>query len=185
MEFHRCRNKYAVLSAMIAVLVLAGCSSARDPADPQLKALNTIRTQLELPISPLEFVEMTFASNSPRSLEVAVYQDSAGRKYYIDPLSNQVVEIDARSVLPNIPPEAALMPEEIRAKALKFISATIPGFDTLQANWEYEEGNKGDNYFFSWYGEMGAGSFNRPFAQIAIHKSGILFAYYNTLLLDK
>jgi hypothetical protein len=32
---------------------------------------------------------------------------------------------------------------------------------------------------------MAEGAFNRPHAQIAIHRTGLVFGYYNTLLLGK
>ncbi|MCX6036040.1 MAG: hypothetical protein NTV38_13885 [Chloroflexi bacterium] len=187
MKFQQSRVIPVVFSVLFAVLVLAGCLSEQDPTRQQIEAINTLRNQLELPKTPLEFVEMTGDANSPSGyLQVALYQDTEGRKYFVDPSTNQVVEMDARSLLSNISPFASFMSEEdIRLKAQKFISAVIPGFDTLRIGWVYEEGVKGDNAFFSWYGEMAAGAFNRPFAQIAIHRSGVLFAYYNTLMLYK
>jgi len=187
MKFRRSCFIPAVFTIVFVVLVLTGCSSEQDPTRRQIEAINAIRTQLELPKTPLEYVEMTRNANSPSgNLQVAFYQDTEGRKYFVDPSTNQVVEMDARSLLANIPALASFMSDDdIRAKAQKYISAAIPGFDTLRTGWAYEEGNKGDNYFYSWYGEMAAGALNRPFAQIAIHRSGVLFAYYNTLLLEK
>jgi hypothetical protein len=185
MKFQRSRLILVVLTIIFAIPVLAGCSSKQDPTDLQIEAINTIRIKLELPKIPLEFVEMTIDGNSPSgNLEVALYQDTDERKYFVDPVTNQVVEVDARSILANIPPLSLIKSEQdLRAMSQKYIAATIPGFKTLQTGWVYEEGNKGDNYFYSWYGEGAAG--NRPFAQIALHRSGVLFAYYNTLLLEK
>jgi len=187
MKFFRSPFILVVLTVIFVVLALTGCSSKQDSTNQQIDAINKIRAKLELPELPLEFVEMTGMINSPNgNLEVALYQDTDGRKYSVNPKTNQVIEIDARSILSNIPPDASLISEEdIKAKAQKFISATIPDFETLQAKWMYEEGNKGGNYFFSWYSEIKAGSMNRPFAQIGLHKSGALFAYYNTLLLER
>jgi len=136
---------------------------------------------------PLEFIEKTGMINSPSGdLEVAIYQDSDGRKYSVSPETNQVVEIDARTLLRNISPNAQILPLEVlKSKAMKYIRAAIPDFEQLQASWQYEEGGKGDVYFFTWYGSITPGSMNRPFAQIGLHKIGLLFAYYNTLLLSK
>jgi hypothetical protein len=139
---------------------------------------------------PLAFIEKTGMINSPDgSLEVDVYQDSAGRRYSVSAETNQVVEIDARILLPkhgtNSPNTQTLSVEVLKSRAMKFIKAVIPEFAQLQSTWQYEEGAKGDVYFFSWYAEMTPGSMNRPFAQIGFHKSGLLFAYYNTLLLNK
>jgi len=176
--------------AMAIILVplgVAGCSSTRATTDPRISAIDQIRKLLELPGQPLVFVEMTGMINSPSgNLEVALYQDSDGRKYSVDAGTNQVVEIDARVILSNIPPNAPTLSfDELKAKAMKYFQATILGFNSLQSSWKYEEGSKGDNSFFTWYGEIKPGSMNRPFAQIGLYKSGELFAYYNTLSLEK
>jgi hypothetical protein len=184
------RWNYFILPAFFVIfasLVLAGCGLEQPPANPQIGGINTLRTQLELPKLPLEYVETTFDSNSPSgSLQVEVYQDSAGRKFFVDPITNQVVEMDARALLDKISPLASVLTEDqVRAKAQKLIAAAIPGFETLQTNWVYEEGGKIDNYFFTWVDENTAGSSNRPRAQIALHRTGLLFAYYNTIILDR
>jgi hypothetical protein len=157
--------------------------SSNQPSD----AINTIRFALELPELPLEFVETTRMLNSPSGdLQVEVYQDSEGRKYSIYPVINQVVEIDASSILLSISPDIkSLSSDELKAKALNYTNAVIPDFDTLQSSLVYEGGEKGDNYFYSWYGEMQSGYMNRPFLQIGMNKSGILFAFYNTLSIPK
>jgi hypothetical protein len=154
---------------------------------PQVSAIENIRTKLELPELALDYIEKTGMINSPSGgLEVVVYQDSDGRKYSVNPETNQVVEIDARTLLTKISPNAQTLSMEVLiSKAIKYIKATIPNFEQLQTSWKYEEGAKGDYYFFNWYGEITPGSMNFPFAQIGLHKSGFLFAYYNTLLLNK
>ena len=157
---------------------------------PQISAIEKIRSDLELPELPLGFIENTGMINSPNGgLGVVIYQDSDGRKYSVHAETNQVVEIDARTLLPNhgsiSPNTQTLSMEVLKSKAMKYIKATVPDFEHLQYSWKYEEGGKGDVYFFTWYGDMTPGSLNRPFAQIGLHKSGLLFAYYNTLLLNK
>jgi hypothetical protein len=155
---------------------------------PQVSAIEKIRTDLELPELPLAFVEKTGMINSPGGgLEVVIYQDSDGRKYSVNPETNQVVEIDARILLPKHGDAItqAFSMEVLKSRAMKYIKAAIPDFDNLQSSWQYEEGGKGDVYFFTWYGEMTSGSMNRPLIQFGFHKNGLLFAYYNTLLLNK
>lgn len=78
-----------------------------------------------------------------------------------------------------------LTDEDLRLKALGLFQVVIPDLEDRQASLEYEEGVKGDNYFYTWYAEIMPGEMSRPFAQIALHKSGVVFAYYNTLLLNK
>lgn len=176
-----------ITTILIAVFMLAGCSPEKDSANQQSGAINEIRKSLELPELPLDFVETTGMLNSPSGdFEVAIYQDSEGRKYSVNPKTNQIVEIDARTILPNISSSTpSLSPDELKTKAIEYAKATITDFDSLQVSLQYEEGTKGDNYFFTWYGEMISGSMNRPFVQIGLHKSGVLFAYYNTLSLEK
>jgi hypothetical protein len=177
----------SLLIAAMIISMLAACSPAKEVSNQPTDVINEIRKSLELPELPLEFVENTGMANSPSGgLEVANYQDSEGRIYSVNPETNQVVEIEARAVLLNISPNApALSPDEAKAKAMTFAQTVIPDFDALRASLQFEEGEKVDNYFFTWYGEMSPGSMNRPFLQFGLHKSGVLFAYYNTLSVEK
>jgi hypothetical protein len=187
MKFSRSILILSAITALCMALASAGCSPKQNSTDQQLAAINAIRTKLDLPALPLKFIGPSDMANSPSGgLKVAQFQDTQGRNYSVDPATDQVVEIDARSMLSTIPADAPLKSEaDITAMAQKYIAATIPGFATLQAKWTYDAGNKGDNYFFSWYDKSATGSMNFPFGQIGIHKSGVLFAYYNTLLLGK
>jgi hypothetical protein len=176
-----------ILVAAILILVLAGCAPAKNSASRPTDAINAARKSLELPVLPLEFVENTGMANSPNGgLEVANYKDSQGRIFSVNPKTNRVVEIDARALLADISPDKpALSPAAIKAKALGFAKAVVPNFDSLQSSLQYEEGGKVDNYFFTWYAEMSSGAMNRPQLQFGFHKSGVLFAYYNTLSVEK
>lgn len=174
---------------IIAVIfsILLGCSPAKDTANQPTDPINEIRKLLDLPELPLEFVENAGMTNSPSGrLEVANYRDSEGRIYSVNLETNQVVEIDARAILANIPLNTpALSAEEVKAKTITLAKMIIPDFDSLQSSLEFEEGGKVDHYFFTWYGEMSPDSMNRPFLQFGFHKSGVLFAYYNTLAIEK
>ncbi len=183
----RNHRRFSMLILVAALFITAGCSPARKTANPPEDAINKIRKALELPELPIEFVETTGMGNSPSgNLQVDVYQDSEGRKYSVEPKTNQVVEIDARSVLSSIPANApALPPEEIKAKVMAYVNTAVPNFGSLQSSLQYEQGGKIDNYFFVWYGSSIPGAMSRPFLQIGMHKSGVLFAYYNTLFLEK
>jgi hypothetical protein len=157
------------------------------PVAPPLAAIQQVRVALALPELPLSFVESTRMLNSPSGrLAVVVYQDGEGRQYLVAAETNQVVEIDARLLLPQAgdtrPP--IFSQAELKSQALAYLQAVDPDFEELQSAWQYEENGKGEVYFFTWYGEMSAGSMNRPFAQLGIHESGLLFAYSNTLLLE-
>jgi len=175
----------ALLANQVLVLNSTPITSNKQSNDQQIDAINTIRTKLDLPELPLEFIGTSIMANSPNmNLEVALYEDTDGRKYSVNPRTNIVIEIDARSILLNISPDTPLMPEEeLESRALKYILATTPDSETLQADLMYEYGNKEDMYFFSWYDNNTVGLINRPFAQVGLHKRGVLFAYYNTLSL--
>ncbi len=182
-----CRLAPKILIVAICISSLVGCSPAAAPASQPTDAITQIRISLELPDLPITFVENTGMANSPSGrLEVVNYRDSEGRVYSVNPGTDQVVEIDARAILANIAPDApVLSPEEIKAKALAYAKTIVPNFESVQSTLQYEEGGKVDNYFFTWYGETSPGSMNRPFLQFAFHKSGVLFAYYNTLSVEK
>lgn len=152
-----------------------------DPS--QVESINVIRTLFGLPESTVEFVEMTRMLNSPNmDLAVALYQDTEGRKYSVEPNSNQVVEFEARDALVFIPSDVpVLSQDDLRAKAEALVRLVIPNFESLKATLSYEEGIKGDYYFFNWRGTEPKAYKNRPFVQIGLQKTGELFAYYNTL----
>ena len=183
------RNLFARLAiAFILIsLSLAGCSSAKTSTNQPLYAITTIRTTLELPQLPLDFVETTNMANSPTcGLVIKIYRDADGHVYSVDPQTNQVVEIDARTILSKIPPHAPiLLTEELEARVLKYFEVTIPNFESRKSSWQYEEGRKGNYFFFSWYSDMMPGTMNRSFAQIGMDINGVLFTYYNTLSLHK
>jgi hypothetical protein len=186
MKFQSKHFFLAVFLLISAIPFLTGCSSGQETVSPQIKSINTLRSALDLPIVSLEYVGTAYDGNYPGgNLQVAVYQDTDGRKYSVDPVSNRVVEMDARALLENLDPlTTSLSKEDLRDKALQIMKAVMPDFESLRTRWAYEEGGKGDNYFYVW-ADPGAPVGNRTYAQIAIHRSGLLFAYYNTLMLGK
>jgi hypothetical protein len=175
---------------ILAMLLLTSCISGSSATSLQVEAVDRFREVLGLPGIPVEQLETTGMANSPSGrLKVVVYQDGEGREFSVDPATNQVVEMDARALLPRhgsiLPDAAALDEDTLRSAARKYVSALVPDFAALEGRWRYEENVKGDNCFFAWYGDSSAASMNRPFAQLGIHRSGLVFAYYNTLLLEK
>ncbi len=178
-------NHFLPILIIAIISPLTGCATA--PTAPTLTprevAINAIRTVLELPYLPLTYVETTQMGNSPSgTLRVERYDDSEGRKFYIDPQTNQVVEIDARSRLSVISPDTpALSDDALLEKAEKIAELVIPNYTTAVAGLTYEANNKGDNYFYDWRDMSQPVVSMPPFVQIGLHVSGELFAYYNTL----
>jgi hypothetical protein len=175
------------LIAAIFISSLAACSADTRLANQPQAAIDKLRASLDLPAVPLKFVENTIDPNSPAGgLEVAKYQDTQGRIYSVDLKTNQVIEMDARALLPDISSNTpSLSQVEIKALAMQFARKVIPNFDSLQSSLQYEEGGKVDNSFFTWYGELSPGSSNRPRLQLGFYKTGFMFAYYNSLSVEK
>lgn len=170
------------------VTVMDDAAETSTSAD-QVEAIQSMMDLIGLPDLSLEFVEMTTMINSPSGdLPVMLYRDSTGRKYMVDPDTNRVVEIDARDLLSAISNSTtSLTQTELREKAEKLVSAATEDFDAIIGELSYEEGVKGDLYFFNWVDANSSGGqnqpINRPFAQVGLHVSGELVAYYNTLFL--
>lgn len=88
---------------LVLPLVLFDCSGNSPAPDSAIEALGRIRSLAGFPYSQLTYVETTIMVNSPNGdLQVDLYQDEEGRKFFIEPSSNTVVEIDARNLLNNL-----------------------------------------------------------------------------------
>jgi hypothetical protein len=167
-----------------ALLALSACSKApQSAADLQIRAIKDLRPVLGLPDLPLQYVQETGMTNSPDGQwKVAEFDDSQGRKYFVQKDTGLVVEIDGRSLLQgHAPAQAGEVLTGLRGRAQSIAGTVLPGFSSRQAELTYEEGQNGDNYFFTWRDLNAPASFNRPFLQLAFRGSGELFAYYNTL----
>jgi ABC-type Fe3+-hydroxamate transport system substrate-binding protein len=180
-----------IIFLTLGFLSLAGCASPNAVAtpsatdNPQVAAIKNIRAVMGLPNLPLESKGMDVMSNSPSGgLSVAIYADSLGRKFSVEPQTNTVVEMDARDLLASVSAGApAMSQDQLKIIALRIANATTPNFDSLSSNLTYSEGGKIDNYFFDWRAQASPGQMMPPFLQIAFHKSGFIFAYYNTISL--
>jgi hypothetical protein len=169
-----------------SVLLLSACSSPgpKPSATPTaVQAIERFQSLAGLPASPLELVETTFMINAPDgSLSVAIYRDQEGRKFSFEPVTNQVVELDARSLFSSVATDTSgsLTLEALRAKAEALLEATTPDFANRRRDLTYSENEKA-LYFFDWRGQPSPNHVNAPFAQVALSATGELIAYYNTL----
>ena len=137
--------------------------------NPQSTAIKDIRAAMGLPDLPLESKGMDTMINSPSSdLPVAIYADSEGRKFSVDPQTNIVVEMDARNLLASIPTNTPhKSQDELKTKALGIARATTPGFDSLLPSLIDGSGSKGDYYFFDMRKQALPNEMMSPFIQIA------------------
>ncbi len=149
-----------------------------------LRAIQALRTILGMPDLALEYSGEERMINAPNGdLRVQVYIDSEGRRYFYDPQSQQVVEVDGRQTLSSQSAlTSPLSAEELRAKAQAIAQAVLANFAERSKALTYEEGNKGKYSFFTWRDMAAPTTFMKPFLQIAFTQSGSVFAYYNTLL---
>ena len=189
------KKLYIVLVIMMAITFpLSACANkpmgtpaitaaAVTPGDPLINAVNDIRMNLGMPDLPLQSNGMDKMMNSPNGdLPVAIYVDSEGRKFSVEPQTNTVVEIDARSLLASVPANVpSISQDELRAKALNIARITTPNFNYLSHSLMDESGSKGDYYFFDLRMPISPNEMMPPFFQIGFDKSGYIFAYINTL----
>ena len=166
-------------------LFLFACSSAGPRANSPLEAIDQIRELAGFPSSTLRYVETTTRVNSPTGdLQVDLYQDEEGRKFFVEPTTYTVVEIDARDTLVYLVAASnslALSRAELERKAEEFVRSAVPEFSSRENNLSYEAGEKGDNLFFTWGVANTEIFFMPPFIQVGLKSSGDLFAFYNTL----
>jgi len=174
---------FGVIVIINIVFLFTGCNSIELNSNPQEQAIKKIQKILELPILPVQYVEETTMVNSPDGkLVVAYYRDNNDRKYYVDVQTNIVVEIDARSILPSLANSKEIKTEEeLQNIAKGCASKIIPNFSDISRELSFEGSGKIDNYFISWRNNIEEGMFMPKFLQFAYHKSGVLFAYINTL----
>jgi hypothetical protein len=198
------RIKSVILAGGLIILMVSACTTHALPTAPATEAttravepthtvsvtfspgenaINALRPILGLPDLPLTFVETTHMANSPDGrLQVEHYDDSEGRKFYVDPQTNLVVEIDARNKFsPRPTPGPVLTSGELLEKAMRIAQAVIPNYEATLSVLTYEDSNKGPNYFYDWRDYNQPVVMMPPFVQIGLYESGELFGYINTL----
>ena len=162
-------------------------SACSNPAaNSPIEAIRWIQELAGFPTTNLTYIETTVMINSPHGdLQVDLYQDAEGRKFYVEPTTNIVVEIDARDLLGGSHSagensDQVLANAELESRADEFVRAAVPAFSSLQNDLIYEADGKGDNFFFTWRQATDEIYFMPPFVQVGLTDIGDLFAFYNT-----
>ncbi|MCL5428704.1 MAG: hypothetical protein M1347_02720 [Chloroflexi bacterium] len=179
--------KKSIVFLFVNSLLFASSCSAPTASSP-IAAIQRIQELAGFPPSELNYIETTNMANSPHGdLQVELYQDQEGRRFYVEPATNTVVEIDARDS-PGIARSGigtsgpVLTQADLASRAEEFVRAAIPEFSSLQAGLDYEAGEKGGDYFFFvWRAATDEIYFMPPFIQVGITNRGEMFAYYNTV----
>jgi len=178
-------GKDAIIAQKVLLPRPTSLPSTLQFSDEHVNAIDTIRTKLDLPNLPLEFITRVPDPNSPTgSLAVSKYRDAEGRIFSVDPITNRVIEINARPIISSISSDVTTTSTEaLEEKAKEMFASTVPD-SSSQSQLRYEQANKSDAYFFNWYDESKVGFLNRPQLQIGLHQNGELVVYYNTLYLE-
>ncbi len=176
--------KKTVIFFLIAFLFASSCSA---PVNGPVEAMQRIQELAGFPTSDLIYIEITTMINSPQGdLQVELYQDEEGRKFYVESATNTVVEIDARDLLGlghsgGEIGDQVFTQAELEDRAEEFVRAAVPEFPSLQGDLDYEAGGKADNFFFTWRLRTNEIYFMPPFIQVGMTNRGEVFAYYNTV----
>lgn len=145
-----------------------------------------IREILGNPDMHLTFRSIQGLANAPW-VTAAGYADDTGVTYWIAIDAGYLATIDpAPMSRVDIPAAHVKNIEDVRSIAEKFASDSSLRFDALQDELLYEEGSKGDMYFFRWdYRNKDwsgtSWAMMPPFLQIGMSADGRLVTYINTL----
>ena len=168
-----------VTSSPLSATVFTPTASPVVQFDSQL-AMAAIRELMEAPELMLTFVETTLMINSPNAdLVVAVLADDTGSEYSVDPATYRVVEL--APVIYAISGGTRLTQADLRATAQAMAGRYLVGFSEIKDRLAYEEGAKGDNFFFRWEDPTISWTYNPPVFQVGLRVDGKLVSYLNTI----
>ena len=148
--------------------------------------ITQIREILGNPDMPLTFQGVQGLANAP-GIEAAVYADGAGTTYSVAIDAGRLAGIDpSPATRVDVPAVEVKSIAAVRLMAEKFASDSSLRFDKLKNELLYEEGSKGDIYFFRWDSRNKDWSGTSwammpPLLQIGMSADGKLVTYINTL----
>lgn len=143
-----------------------------------------IRAVLDQPDLQLTFEGLQGLANAPW-INAAIYTDEMGIKYWVAIDAGRLAQIEPASHV-NIPAVEVRSIETVRPIAEQFAFDNSPRFAQLKDDLLYEEGSKGDIYFFHW-DERNKDwtdtdwAMMPPFLQIGLSADGKIVTYINTL----
>ena len=147
--------------------------------DNQL-AMEAIREFMESPDLTLNFVDLETMINSPNAdVVVAVFEDGTGTRYSVDPEGYRVLEL--APIVYALSDGPRLTQTELRARAEAMAEHYLLGFNEIRDRLVYEEGTKGDNFFFRWEDPTLVWLHNPPIFQVGLRVDGKLVAYLNAI----
>jgi DNA-binding CsgD family transcriptional regulator len=152
--------------------------------------ITQIRKTLGNPDLQLTFQGMRGLANAPW-VQAAIYIDEVGATYWVAIEAGRLAGIDPSPMTRvEVPAVEVKSIAAVRPLAEKFAASSSLRFDQLKNQLLYEEGGKGDIYFFRWDARNKDWSgtdwaMMAPFLQIGMSADGKLVTYINTLDLYK
>jgi len=145
---------------------------------------NLIRQVMAKPDLELTFVGVQNLANA-HWIDAAIYTDDVGTKYWIAIEDSRLAQIEP-PFAPEVPAMDVKSIDEVRPIAEQFAQDNSPLYMQLKSEVVYEEGNKGDIYFFTWSyrNKDWTGTdwmMMPPFLQIGLSADGKITTYINTL----
>ena len=136
----------------------------------------------------LSFKKIMGLANAPW-ISAAVYTDEAGNRYWVAIDAGRLAQIEPISS-PDVPAAEVKSIDAIRPLAEQFTLTNSPRLANLKSELLYEEGSKGDLYFFTWSYRNKDWSGTDwammwPFLQVGVSADGKIVTYMNTLDLYK
>jgi DNA-binding CsgD family transcriptional regulator len=145
-----------------------------------------IQAALAQPDLHLAFQKVETMANAP-SIHVAIYLDEAGTRYSVTNDTGRLAAIQPAETAPiDVPAAEVKTIEMLRPVAEKFALAHSPRYAQMKNDLRFEEGGKGDIYFYTWHikNKDWSGTdwaMMPPFLQIGVSADGTIRTYINTL----
>ncbi len=148
------------------------------PVEPQRddeRAVTAIHQIVDQPAGDITFVDRAVLAVSPDAggHDVLVYEDQNGARYSVDETQYSLVKIEPSGL--RFASGPTLSQDVLRQMAMQ-LALRSGDFAQNEKTLALEEGQKDENYFFTWAGPNGL------MLQIGIRADGTLFSYTNTLL---
>lgn len=150
----------------------------------QARDMRLIRELLDQPHLQLTYSGIENLANAPW-VNAALYIDESMNRYSVASDAGVVAAIEPLSI-PNLAAAEIKPVETIRPIAEAFVRAHSPNFVKFQNQLTFEQGGKGNIYFFTWrltHQDWSATLWKMmpPFLQVGFYANGKLATYLNTL----
>lgn len=166
----------------IADLDLSRSSALSTPEvfEGQEAAIAEIRSFLANGDLNLVFVQLTSMINSPNAdRQVAVFNDPLGTRYSVDPSTYALAQIEPSGL--RVQTAEPIPLDSLRQLAFA-LAENSPGYSENAGSLRYEEGIKGELYFFVWVDQDAGWKFNPAQLQVGMLQDATLYTYLNTLI---